>query len=211
MQIPHAFQVSPKEYSKRGMNNDFPSVDVCPCCSYPTPLLKHGFYWRNALCLKHQYRIPILRLKCPSCKKTISLLPDFLLPNFQYSLEFILDTLRKFYLDCKATVYYQLLQFYRRRFWGNLNRIGAFFRDQGLLDILPEKEKAIKLLKLIGAFPKARTFAKRFHDHFQRNFMANSFYHKIGGSESKIKLHITFAWTGLTPVFYNGFKANRWL
>jgi hypothetical protein len=70
-------------------------------------------------------------------------------------------------------MYYQLLQFYRRRFLGNPNRIGAFFRDKGYKGILPEKGKAIKLLELISAFPKARTFAKRFQDHFQRNFMAN--------------------------------------
>jgi hypothetical protein len=48
---------------------------------------------------------------------------------------------------------------------GNLNRIGAFFRDKGYKGILPEKGKAIKLLELIDAFPKAGTFAKRFQDH----------------------------------------------
>jgi len=101
------------------------------------------------------------------------LLPDFLLPNFQYSLEFILEALRKFFLDCKTTVYYQLLQFYRRRFLGNLSRIEAFFRDMGYRGFIPGKERAIKLLELISAFPKAKTFAKRFQDHFQRNFMAN--------------------------------------
>jgi len=107
-----------------------------------------------------------LRLKCPSCKKTVSLLPDFLLPHFQYSLEFILDALRKFFCGRKATICYQLLQFYQRRFLGNLNRIGAFFRDKGYKGILPEKGKAIKLLEMIhAAFPKAETFAKRFQDH----------------------------------------------
>jgi hypothetical protein len=38
---------------------------------------------------------------------------------------------------------------------------------------VPEKNKAIKLLEMIGAFPKAKTLAKRFYDHFNRNFMAN--------------------------------------
>lgn len=173
MQIIHSFHITPREYHKRGKNNDFPQIDICPCYSYPSPLARHGFYWRNALFRQQEFRIPILRLKCSSCKKTISLLPDFLLPRFQYSLEFILEVLRKFFLHCKTTTYYQLLQFYRRRFLGNLNRIGAFFRDKGYKGILPEKGKAIKLLELISAFPKAGTFAKRFQDHFQRNFMAN--------------------------------------
>ncbi len=173
MQRIHAFNISPEEYYARGKKNDFPRIDVCPCCSYPSNLPRHGFYWRNALFRKSQFRIPILRLKCPSCGKTISLLPDFLLPHFQYSLEYILIAVREFLMKRKTTICYQLLQFYRRRFWGNLNRVEAFFRDQGYRGIIEEKDKAIKLLKLIGAFPKAKTFAKRFQDHFQHNFMAN--------------------------------------
>jgi len=173
MQLICSFHISPREYSKRGKNNDFPRIDVCPCCFYPSPLPRHGFYRRNALFRKREFRILILRLKCPSCKKTISLLPDFLLPNYQYSLEYILYVLKKFFRELKTVTYYQLLQFYRRRFLGNLKRIEAFFRDMGYQGVIPEKDKAIKLLELISAFPKARTFAKRFQDHFQRNFMAN--------------------------------------
>jgi len=173
MQLIHAFNISPREYSERGKKNDFPRLSICPCCSYPATLPRHGFYWRNALFHKYQLRIPIVRLKCPSCGKTISLLPDFLLPHFQYSLEYILEAVRQFFAKSKTTVYYQLLQFYRYRFLLNLNRIEAFFRDQGYRGLIPEKDKAIKLLKLISAFPKAKTFAKRFQDHFQHNFMAN--------------------------------------
>ena len=172
MQLIHAFNISPREYYIRGKKNDFPGIETCPLCSYPSTLSRHGFYWRNVLFRKTQYRIPILRLKCPSCGKTISLLPDFLLPHFQYSLEYILGAVRQFFMQSKTTIYYQLLQFYRRRFWGNLNRMEAFFRDQGYWGFIPEKDKAIKLLKLIGASPEAKTFAKRFQDHFQRNFMA---------------------------------------
>lgn len=173
MQIIHAFHISPREYTVKGKDNDFPRIDFCPCCLYPCALPRHGFYWRNALFLKSQFRIPILRLKCPSCGKTISLLPDFLLPHYQYSLEFILEALRQFFVKSKTTTYYQLLQFYRRRFLRNLNRIEGFFRDRGYRGLIPEKDKAIKLLKLIDAFPKAKTFSKRFQDHFQHNFMAN--------------------------------------
>ena len=173
MQYVHSFRIPPKEYSKRGMNNDFPRLDTCPCCLYPFPLLRHGFYWRNVLFRTRWLRIPILRLKCSSCHRTVSLLPDFLLPHYQYSLEYILEVVRKFFLSCKTAAYYQLVQFYRRRFLKNLGRIEAFFRDQGYRGIIPEKERAIKLLELIDAFPKAKTFARRFQDHFQHNFMAN--------------------------------------
>lgn len=173
MQLVYAFNISPEEYCQRGKKNDFPRIDICPCCSYPTKLPRHGFYWRNALFGKSQFRIPILRLKCPSCGKTISLLPDFVLPYFQYSLEYILNAVEKYFVKSKTDIYYQLMQFYRHRFQRNLDRMLAFFRDQGYRGIVPQKDKAIKLLKLIDAFPKAETFAKRFQDHFQHNFMAN--------------------------------------
>jgi hypothetical protein len=75
MQIVHNFNISPREYFQRGKENDFPSINICPCCAYPSTLPKHGFYWRNALFLKFHYRIPIIRFKCPSCGRTISLLP----------------------------------------------------------------------------------------------------------------------------------------
>jgi len=173
LQIIHDFGISPEEYHKRGKWNDFPEIKRCPLCLHPKRLRRHSFYWRNAVFFYGELRIPILRLKCLSCDKTFSILPDFLLPYFQYSLQYILELLREYFLRCKSRIYYQLLQFYRRRFLKNLNRIEAFFRDQGFREIIPEKEKAIKLLKMIRtAFPKAETFAKRFQEHFHHNFMA---------------------------------------
>ncbi|NLJ56087.1 MAG: helix-turn-helix domain-containing protein [Firmicutes bacterium] len=121
MQIVHNFNISPREYFQRGKENDFTSINICPCCAYPSTLPKHGFYWRNALFLKFHYRIPIIRFKCPSCSRTISLLPDFLLPHFQYSLAYILEAVKQFFVQRKTAICYQLLQFYRRRFQRNLN------------------------------------------------------------------------------------------
>jgi len=57
-----------------------------PCCHYEGRLRRHGFYTRNALTLLTTYVIVIQRYYCPACKKTISLLPSFLAPRFQYSL-----------------------------------------------------------------------------------------------------------------------------
>ena len=173
MQIIHKFDISPRENHERGTLNNFPEINICPCCSYPKRLIRHGYYWRHAVFFHQYFRIPILRFRCLSCDKTFSILPDFLLPYFQHSLEFVLECLREYFLKCTSKVYHQLLQFYRRRFLRNLNLISAFFRDKGYRGIVPEKNKAIKLLEMIGAFPKAKTLAKRFYDHFNRNFMAN--------------------------------------
>ena len=173
MQKIYSFGISPLRYAQKGTKNNFPELSSCPLCHYPEPLEKHGFYWRNALFARRQFRIPIRRLKCLSCGKTISFLPDFLLPYYQYCLVYVIETLRGFFLKGKRKIYYQLLQFYRQRFLKNLNRIESFFRDLGHMGIIPEKEKAIKLLVSIRqAFPKAKTFAKRFQEYSQTNFMA---------------------------------------
>jgi hypothetical protein len=51
---------------------------VCPCCGSKT--WKHGKYERTVHTKRVPYRIPILRRKCPKCKKTFSLLPHFIKP-----------------------------------------------------------------------------------------------------------------------------------
>jgi hypothetical protein len=50
----------------------------CPCCGRVTR--KHGKY-EKTIHFKHQsFRIPILRRRCPTCKKTFSLMPCFTFP-----------------------------------------------------------------------------------------------------------------------------------
>lgn len=65
----------------------------CKYCGYEGMLHRHGYYSRNVItrhCIK---RINILRVKCPSCGKTHAVLPNFLIPYYQYSLEFIFECL----------------------------------------------------------------------------------------------------------------------
>ncbi len=174
MQIIHTFGITPLTYYRRGKENDFPQISHCPCCGYPYGMERHGFYWRNALFFRWEFRIPICRFRCTSCGKTVSVLPDFLLPYYQFGLLYVIEALRSYFVSPRRKIYYQLMQFYRKRFLKNLNRIMAFFRDSGYRGIIPEKERAIKLLEMIRcAFPKAATFAKRFQRHFTHNFMAN--------------------------------------
>jgi len=169
----HDFGISVKEYEVRGKNNDFPEVEQCPHCKGRIRLYRHGFYWRNAIHTK-QYRIPICRLKCPSCKNAISILPTFLLSYFQYTADVILEKLKSLIIEGKISGYHQLVLFYRKRFLNRLNQVEMFFRDDGFKDILPKdsKEKAIKLLRMILALGKA-TFVRRYQGHFSHNFMAH--------------------------------------
>jgi transposase-like protein len=169
----HDFNISVEEYESRGKNNDFPTVEQCPHCKSRIRLYRHGFYWRNAVEEK-QHRIPILRLKCPSCRNTLSILPTFLLSYFQYTIDLILEKLKDILINHNTGHYHQLMLFYRKRFLNRLSQIEMFFRDEGFKDALPKdpKEKAIKLLRMILALGKA-TFLRRYTGHFSHNFMAH--------------------------------------
>lgn len=63
----------------------------CPNCKFEGKLYNHGSYERNVITEEDSYRITIFRVKCPICGKTHALIPDFLIPYFQYSL----DTIKK--------------------------------------------------------------------------------------------------------------------
>jgi len=172
--IAYNFNSSLRDYAVRGVNNYFPRINRCPHCRGMVNLIRHGFYWRNAIEGEELFRIPICRLKCPSCNKTVSLLPNFLIPYFQYTVSTILDRLKSSFIDRVITGQRQLTEFYRKRYLKQLKQVEMFFRDDGFREPLPtdSKEKAIKLLEMILALGKA-TFVRRSTGHFIDNFMAN--------------------------------------
>jgi hypothetical protein len=65
----------------------------CKFCGYEGMLHRHGFYSRNVITKYYIKKIDILRVKCPSCNKTHAVLPSFLIPYYQYSLEIIFECL----------------------------------------------------------------------------------------------------------------------
>ncbi|MDK2799537.1 MAG: hypothetical protein PWP27_2005 [Clostridiales bacterium] len=75
-----------------------PTPYGCKHCCYLGRIHRHGYYQRNAIIRYTVYRIHILRLKCPSCKKTFSVLPSFLIPCYQYTFEVIFLCLYYFYV-----------------------------------------------------------------------------------------------------------------
>ena len=87
MQIPFKPNCSVAEYAERGKRFDFPEIKRCPNrkCRNQT-MHKHGFYERNCCDGFTWHRIFVRRYCCPSCGATVSFLPLFCLPWFQYSL-----------------------------------------------------------------------------------------------------------------------------
>lgn len=65
----------------------------CKFCGYEGLMHRHGYYSRNVITKYTIERINILRVKCPSCGKTYAILPSFLIPYYQYSLDFIFECL----------------------------------------------------------------------------------------------------------------------
>ena len=176
MQYIYEFDLTVKEYSQRGKNNQFPEFNSCPICNAQKSLDKHGFYPRNALLIKRDYRIPIRRYYCSSCGRTVSILPSFLLPYYQYSLSVIMRCLKQVLTRKKKNISYyrQLGEHYKKRYLNNIPGMLSFFRDTfSPLLAFPSDvhKKTIKLLEMIDSSPE-ETFAKRYFNHFQTSFMA---------------------------------------
>lgn len=172
MIVPFETEQTLEQYAELGKKNDFPEVEQCPMCRGVVRLNRHGYYWRNAIEDEREYRIPICRLKCPSCEKTVSLLPSFLLPYFQHTLQQVVTEIHKILIQ-GVRQSRQRVAFYRQRYMGQLKQVEMFFRAAGFRGRLPEitKEKAIKLIEMIRAFSEA-TFVKKARGHFRSNFMA---------------------------------------
>lgn len=175
----HNFLVDVAKYSELGKSNEFPELDCCPMCRAKKRLKRHGFYKRNAIESGAKiYRIPICRLICSDCGKTISILPTFLLPYFQHTMDFIIRILLTSWIVYRLLCSRQLRRFYEKRAYGKITEIELFIREQGNRKALPDelKEKAIKMLQMIQALGKA-TFVRRWWGHRISSFMAHSLYH----------------------------------
>jgi len=161
-------------YAELGKKNSFPELEQCPQCKARNRLKRHGFYFRYAVEGEVVYQIPICRLKCPSCKRTVSLLPDFLIPYFQHTLHTVITWLKDKLSNSTSHRSRQLAWFYLKRFFRQLNQVEMFFRALGWKEKSPSqiKEKAIKLLEMIRLFGEA-PFLRKSRGHFKSNFMAS--------------------------------------
>ncbi|HET90490.1 MAG TPA: hypothetical protein ENN99_07110 [Chloroflexi bacterium] len=67
--------------------------DFChsPHCQASDTFIGHGAYWRKALDRWEDCRIQIKRWLCKTCRRTVSILPSFLLRRRQYLLAVIQD------------------------------------------------------------------------------------------------------------------------
>jgi hypothetical protein len=89
MQILHPFVGSIQQYSVAISDPRRYRPDHCPQCEAKQPLAGHGFYRRTLVDAALDGVIRVRRYLCRLCKRTVSLLPDFVLPWLRFSIRVI--------------------------------------------------------------------------------------------------------------------------
>jgi len=124
MQILHPFAGSIQQYKEALSDPDRYRPDHCPQCLAKRALTAHGFYSRTLIDVAYDGILRVRRYLCQSCQRTVSLLPEFVLPYLRSSILFIglfllarlLHTQALTTAAAKASMPYQRGQFWIRRF-----------------------------------------------------------------------------------------------
>jgi len=127
MQILHPFAGSLQRYFDDIADPDRYRPDHCPQCEAKRPLTGHGFYRRTLVDATFDGVIRVRRYLCRCCKRTVSLLPEFVLPWLRFSISVIAMFLAARLLNgftfvaaaraaAQAVMPYQRGQFWIRRF-----------------------------------------------------------------------------------------------
>lgn len=189
MQIIIKTDCSIEEYVAKGQDFPFPEPRLCPNCKRGKPN-KHGFYRRFCLNGHSIFRLLIRRFRCRACRITISLLPDFCIPRFQYSLSLLWKVLELRFaqsLSLKKCIEAllqkfpglqwlpQRISFYANRFTGNLHRMESLLRSafsRFKLDLNEEKRAKKVLVTVRSISGGIRKPARFFHEQCRRSFLA---------------------------------------
>ena len=89
MQMLHFFVGPIQRYFDEIADPDRYRPDHCPQCGAKHPLTGHGFYYRTLVDAAFDGVIRVRRYLCRSCKRTVSLLPEFVLPWLRFSISVI--------------------------------------------------------------------------------------------------------------------------
>jgi transposase-like protein len=126
MQILHPFAGSVQQYTEQLSDPAHHRPSYCPQCQARHPLTAHGFYTRTLIGVAFDRIIRIRRYLCQSCKRTVSLLPEFVLPYLRSSILVIAlfllarllrgQTLAAAVKATQSSMPYQRGQFWIRRF-----------------------------------------------------------------------------------------------
>jgi transposase-like protein len=126
MQILHPFAGSLQQYIERLADPDCYRPGHCPQCHAKEPLTAHGFYTRTLIDAAFDGVIRVRRYLCRACRRTVSLLPEFILPYLRSSVLVIalfliarllaVQTIEAAARSASPPMPYQRGQFWIRRF-----------------------------------------------------------------------------------------------
>lgn len=166
----------------------------CPACGYKGMLHRHGHYDRNVITFYQHFIISIQRFLCPSCKKTYSLLPSFLIPYFIYTFDVVIfclylvfelheksshicQILNNFNSQCFICI--QSICFFKKRFLSKAELINSFFvaidsfHYDSDLTIFSKDAAASILIKKILRFDCSKSFNYEYFKKMPRYFLAS--------------------------------------
>jgi transposase-like protein len=168
MQILHPFAGSVQQYTEQLSDPDRHRPGYCPQCQARHPLTAHGFYTRTLIDVAFDGIIHVRRYLCQSCKRTVSLLPEFALPYLRSSIVVIALFLLARLLQAQtlavaagkvaqSSMPYQRGQFWIRRFRrqaeGLCAALAALTTPAPAADFV---RRALLMLKSIGWIPAHR-------------------------------------------------------
>jgi hypothetical protein len=126
MQILHPFAGSVQQYTERLADPDCYRPGHCPQCHAKQPLTAHGFYTRTLIDAAFDGVVRVRRYLCNACRRTVSLLPEFILPYLRSSVMVIalfliarllaVQTIEAAARSAPPPMPYQRGQFWIRRF-----------------------------------------------------------------------------------------------
>ena len=164
-------------------------VRNCDVCGYLGCLHRHGCYSRNLITFKGCYRISIQRYKCPSCGKTCSVRPFFILPYFQYSFFVIFSILLQSFafkysytriisvslaLNPSSCISISHISFYCKRFRLCCPQIKLFLLSSGIFSensSVDSCEVSTTVMGIADFSEMGRNFPYEYHASLRKFFM----------------------------------------
>jgi len=101
MQILYPFAGSVQQYNEQPADHSHRPCS-CALCGAKKPLRAHGCYWRTVADAGYDGLIRVRRYLCLACRRTISLLPEFVLPYGRFAIAVIGLFLKARLLDRKT-------------------------------------------------------------------------------------------------------------
>jgi hypothetical protein len=177
MQMLHPFRGSIQQYEEELSDPNRYRPDRCPLCHAPDPLRAHGFYSRTLVDVQYDGSIRMRRYLCLLCKRTVSLLPEFVLPYLRFSIQVIALFLVSRLLNSRTlgaaagaafqtNMPYQRGQFWIRRFNQQAPALCATLASSAR--IVPARDfltRALQMIEAIGWIPAHRFLFAELRSH----------------------------------------------